>query len=422
VRNHHLVPARSGARIAATALAVLAVALGVAACGGDDDGETAAETTTTTSTSEGGKERVIVEASGGAFDPQAIFESAAPGVVTVTSIFDGEDLGGLFGGGGGGQAAGQGTGFVVSDDGEVITNAHVVTDAQATGQSADLNPAKEVFVQFPDRNNVPAEIVGFDPFADVALLKVDPGGLDLQPLDFGDSEAVEVGDPVAAIGSPFGQRNSLSVGIVSADERTIESLTQFQIDGAIQTDASINPGNSGGPLLDQEGRVVGVNQQINTRSGGNEGVGFAVPSNLVQKSLEGLREDGEPDYAYIGVSAQPLYPQLADELGIDAETGSLLVEVVPGSPAADAGLEGSDDRIRFQGQRIDVGGDVVVAIDGERLVEESDLPRLISEKEPGDTITLDVVHSDGEEETVEVELTERPDAVETAVEEPPDDG
>jgi S1-C subfamily serine protease len=397
-------PRRAGA-----ALAVLLAALGIAACGSDDGGETVASTTTTTTTEEDGRERVIVESSGGDFDPQAIFDSTAPGVVTVTSIFDGEDLGGLFGGEGGGQAAGQGTGFVVSDEGEVITNAHVVTDAQATGQSEDLNPAKEVYVQFPDRNNVPAEIVGFDPFADVALLKVDPEGLDLQPLEFGDSEAVEVGDPVAAIGSPFGQRNSLSVGIVSADERTIESLTEFQIDGAIQTDASINPGNSGGPLLDADGRVIGVNQQINTRSGGNEGVGFAVPSNLVQTSVDGIREDGKPDYAYIGVSAQPLYPQLAEELGIDAETGSLLAEVVPGSPADDAGLEGADDRIRFQGQRIDTGGDVIVAIDGEKLVEESDLPRLISSKQPGDTITLDVVHSDGEEEQIDVELEPRPD-------------
>ena len=407
-------PARPGARIVLTALAAFAAALLVAACGSDDDGDTGASTTTTsTTTSEGGREEVIVQSSNGAFDPQAIFDETAPGVVTVTSIFDGDDLGGLFGGeGGGGQAAGQGTGFVVSDDGEVITNAHVVTDAQAAGQPQDLNPAKDVYVQFPDRNNVPAEILGFDPFADVALLKVDPEGLDLQPLEFGDSDAMVVGEPVAAIGSPFGQRNSLSVGIVSADERSIESLTEFQIDGAIQTDASINPGNSGGPLLNSDGEVVGINQQINTRSGGNEGVGFAVPSKLVQQSLEGLREDGEPDYAYIGVSAQPLYPQLAEELGIPAETGSLLAEVVPGSPAADAGLEGGNDRIRFQGQRIDVGGDVIVAIEGERLVDESDLPRLIAVKRPGDEITLDVVHSNGDEEEITVELEERPEAIE----------
>jgi S1-C subfamily serine protease len=393
--------------IALSAIAVLAGAFGLAACGSGDEG---GSTTTTVESDTGGRERVIVDSSGGAFDPQAIFEDTAPGVVTVTSIFDSEDVGGLFGGGGG-QAAGQGTGFVVSEDGEVITNAHVVTDAQAAGQPQDLHEAKEVYVQFPDRNNVPAEVLGFDPFADVALLKVDPEGLDLEPLEFGDSDAVEVGEPVAAIGSPFGQRNSLSVGIVSADERSIESLTEFQIDGAIQTDASINPGNSGGPLLNADGQVVGINQQINTRSGGNEGVGFAVPAKLVQQSLDGLRDDGEPDYAYIGVSAQPLYPQLAEELGIDADTGSLLAEVVPGSPADDAGLEGGNDRIRFQGQRIDVGGDVIVAIDGEKLVEEADLPRIISSKRPGDEIALDVVHSDGDTEEIDVTLEERPDAV-----------
>jgi S1-C subfamily serine protease len=239
------------ARLGALLVVIAIAALAAAGCGSDDEGAT---TTTMIESGEGSRERVIVESSGGAFDPQTIYESAAPGVVTVTSLFDADDVEGLFGSGG--QAAGQGTGFVVSDEGEVLTNAHVVTDAEAAGPNGDLNPAKEVYVQFPDRNNVPAEIVGFDPFADVALLKVDPAGLDLQPLEFGDSEAVEVGDPVAAIGSPFGQRNSLSVGIVSADRRTIESLTEFQIDGAIQTDASINPGNSGGPLLDENGKVI----------------------------------------------------------------------------------------------------------------------------------------------------------------------
>jgi S1-C subfamily serine protease len=409
VRYRHPLAARSGARLALTALVALAAAIGLGACGSSNSGGSDTTTTVESGTG-GGRDRVIVESSGGAFDPQTIFDEAAPGVVTVTSIFSGEDLGGIFGGGGGGQAAGQGTGFVLNDDGEVVTNAHVVTDAQTTGQSGDLHPAKEVYVQFPDRNNVPAEILGFDPFADVALLKVDPEGLDLRPLQFDDSDAVEVGDPVAAIGSPFGQRNSLSVGIVSADERTIESLTEFRIDGAIQTDASINPGNSGGPLLDSDGKVIGINQQINTRSGGNEGVGFAVPSNLVQTSIDGLREDGHPDYAYIGVSAQPLYPQLADELGLDTDAGSLLAEVVPGSPAADAGLEGADDKIRFQGQRVDVGGDVITAIDGEDVVEEADLPRMISEREPGDEITLDVLHPDGDREQVDVTLETRPDA------------
>ena len=402
--NHRAAFARRGAR-PALAVAAVAGALALASCGGDD-GEG-----TTTVTSADGAERVIVESNGSGFSAREVYEDAAPGVVTVTSIFGGQSAAGLFGGGNG-PAAGQGTGFVVSDDGEIITNAHVVTDAPTTGgPSGDLNEAKDVYVQFPDRNNVPADVIGFDPFADVALLEVDPEGLDLKPLELGDSDVVTVGEPVAAIGSPFGQRQSLSTGIVSATDRSIESLTEFQIDGAIQTDASINPGNSGGPLLDANGKVIGINQQINTRSGGNEGVGFAVPSNLVTRSLEGLRSDGEPDYAYIGVSAQPLYPQLAEELGIDSDTGSLLAEVVPGSPAADAGLEGGDDRMRFQGQPIRVGGDVITAVDGEKVVEESDLPRLIAQHAPGDKITIDVVHSDGETEQIEIELEPRPDTV-----------
>jgi S1-C subfamily serine protease len=404
------IPAPAGGRTRgprrwAAWLAALALAAALGACG-DGEGST---TTTVSENGEPSKERVIVEAEQGAFDPHEIYDGASPGVVTVTSLFRGQDLGGLFGGNG--QAAGQGTGFVVSDDGEIATNAHVVTDAQASGPSADLDEAKEVYVQFPDHNNVPAEVVGFDPFADVALLKVDPDGLDLNPLELGDSDAVEVGDPVAAIGSPFGQAQSLSIGVVSATDRSIESLTEFQIDEAIQTDASINPGNSGGPLLAADGTVIGINQQINTRSGGNEGVGFAVPSNLVANSLDELREDGDADYPYIGVSAQPMYPQLAEKLGIDSDSGSLIARVVPGSPADEAGLVGGSDEIRFQGQQIRTGGDVIVAVDGQELVAESDLPVLIAEHDPGEEITLDVIHADGEREEIVVELEERPDAL-----------
>ena len=237
-------------------------ALGLAACGDDDEG-----TTTTVSTDEGGRERVIVEATNGAFNPQAVYERAAPGVVTVSSVFGGGE--GILGGGG----AGQGSGFVVNDEGEIVTNAHVVTDAQAGGGGGDLNEADEVYVEFADRDQVPADVVGFDPFADVALLEIDPEGLDLVPLELGSSDEIAVGQPVAAIGSPFGEEQSLSVGVISATDRSIESLTDFTIDGAIQTDASINPGNSGGPLLDAEGRVLGINQQIRTASGADEGSG-----------------------------------------------------------------------------------------------------------------------------------------------------
>ena len=153
---------------------------------------------------------------------------------------------------------------------------------------------------------------------------------------------------MAAIGSPFGEQQSLSVGVVSATDRSVESLTQFQIEGAIQTDASINPGNSGGPLLDAGARVVGINQQIETNSGANDGVGFAVPISAVKRSIAQLEHDGEAEYAYIGVSTQALYPQLAGKLGLDTDYGGLLAEVVPGGPADEAGLRGGDGKIRFQ--------------------------------------------------------------------------
>ena len=249
-----------------------------------------------------------------------------------------------------------------------------------------------------------------DPFADVALLRVDPDGLDLNPLKLGSLDDVGVGEVVAAIGSPFGREQSLSIGVVSATDRSIESLTDFQIDGAIQTDASINPGNSGGPLLDAEGEVIGINQQINTTSGGNEGVGFAVPIDLAGRSLDELQDDGEVSYAYLGVETQSVYPQLAERLDLDVDTGSLIVDVQPDSPAQEAGLRGGDDPIRFQGLEVDAGGDVVVAVDGEDLLGEADLPRIISLLDPGDEVTVEIIR-DGEHQEVDLTLGERPDSL-----------
>jgi 2-alkenal reductase len=359
------------AQAAVAAVGVVA-ALGLGACGDDDEG-----TTTTVSSDEGGRERVIVEATNGAFNPQAVYERAAPGVVTVSSVFGGGE--GILGGGG----AGQGSGFVVNDDGEIVTNAHVVTDAQAGGGGGDLNEADEVYVEFADRNQVPADVVGFDPFADVALLEIDPDGLDLVRLELGSSDEIAVGQPVAAIGSPFGEEQSLSVGVISATDRSIESLTDFTIDGAIQTDASINPGNSGGPLLDAEGRVLGINQQIRTAS-------------------------GQADYAFLGVTTQALYPQLADRLGIDTPTGALVAEVVPDGPADQAGIEAGDEEQRFQGVPVTVGGDVIVSVDGQDVVAEADLAEAIAEHSPGDTVVVEVLR-DGSSEEIEVELGERPE-------------
>ena len=392
---------REGRALLGALLAVVAIGLG--ACGGDSgDGTTI---TTGAGSSSTHQRTVVVESHGDGFDPAAVYQAVAPGVVTIRSIFSGGGTSLL---GGGGSAA-QGSGFVISENGEIATNAHVVTDATGGGVSS-LDEAKEVYVQFPDRNQVAAHIVGFDPQSDVALLEVDPDGLDLQPLELGTSEDVTVGQPVAAIGSPFGEDRSLSVGVVSATDRSIESLTRFRIEGAIQTDASINPGNSGGPLLDADGRVIGINQQINTTSGGNEGVGFAVPISLAARALDQLRDHGSVEYAYIGVTTQALYPQLADRLGLSTDTGALISKVYAGGPADDAGLQGSDQEIRFQGQRIDAGGDVIVAVNGHRIVAENDLPELISRLSPGDTATLQIIR-DGDTRNVDVKLGERPDSV-----------
>jgi S1-C subfamily serine protease len=384
-------------------LATLIAALTLAACGGSDT--TTTVTAVDTGDDSGGSNPVVIKAEEGAFDPQTVYANAAPGVVTIREVI-GSTGPSIFGGGGG---QGQGSGFVISEGGEIATNAHVVTDAAEAGASGPIHEAKEVYVQFSDRNQVQGEIVGFDPFADVALVRVDPDGLDLHPLELGSIDDVQVGEPVAAIGSPFGQDQSLSVGVISATDRTIQGLSRFPIEGALQTDAAINPGNSGGPLLDAEGRVIGIDQQINTNSGGNEGVGFAVPIDVVKRSLDQLRANGEVTYAYIGVTTQDLYPQLADRLGLDVESGALISRVIPDGPADDAGIQGGDETIDFQGRSVRAGGDVVTAVNDQEITSSQDLPRIISLLDPGEKVTVDVIR-DGESQQVDVTLGERPGA------------
>jgi S1-C subfamily serine protease len=338
---------------------------------------------------------VAIETGAPGFDAAKIYEEAAPGTVTIRSVF-------------GGSAGGaEGSGFVLDEEGEIVTNAHVVTDES----SGTRKPAEEVFVEFSNRNVLEAEIVGFDPFADVALLKVEPEGFPLHPLQLGNDRTLKVGEPVAAIGSPFGEQRSLSVGVVSATDRQVKSLTQFMIEGAIQTDASINPGNSGGPLLEAEAKVVGINQQIETSSGANDGVGFAVPISAIENSVEQLREKGTAEYAYLGVSTEPLYPQLSKKLGLDTEFGQLVATVVPGGPGAAAGLKGATGDVRFQAAEYETGGDVIVEVEGHELVEQDALIRLVDEREPGEKMKLTILR-DGKREDVTVTLGKRPDEVE----------
>jgi S1-C subfamily serine protease len=335
----------------------------------------------------------VVEGIGrkGGFDATGIYRRLSPGVVTV--IADQGKPGG---------SGGLGSGFVLDGQGYVATNAHVIRDD-------NLKRATSVYVDFADGNRVPAKVVGDDLNADVALLKIDPAGLTLTPLQLGSSSNLVVGAPVAAIGSPFGQDQSLSVGVISATGRDIDSLTQFKIGNAIQTDAAINHGNSGGPLLDSRGRVIGINSQIESTGGGGEGVGFAVPADSVRRSIAQLREQGHVDYAYLGVSTLDLYPQLSQRLGIPADHGALVATVESGGPADDAGLKAGTDKITFEGQDgIPSGGDAIVAIDGKPVHDSADLTNIVAQKNPGEKVVLEVY--DGRaRRNVTVTLAKRPD-------------
>jgi 2-alkenal reductase len=374
----------------------VAVALVAAGCGGDssDGGAPAPRKVETTRVK-------VVEGlgKGRGFDPEGIYRRLGPGVVTITSLFDGGPS--LLGGGGEG---GQGSGFVIDSDGYIATNAHVVT----SGRAPRTRKAKQVYVDFSDGNRVSARIVGADPFADVALVKVDPKGLSLTPLKLGSTRNTKVGEPVAAIGSPFGENQSLSVGVVSALDRAIESLTAFQIGDAIQTDAAINPGNSGGPLLDANGVVLGINAQIKTESGGGEGVGFAIPVDTVRRSVRELRKSGKVPYGFLGVTTQPLYPQLADRLEVPVDSGAVVLRVEDGSPAEKAGLSAGDKKISFQGaDDIPKDGDVIASVDGHRLTRHADLSDVVSLRDPGDKVDLEVYRGE-DKRTVTVTLGPRP--------------
>ena len=350
-----------------------------------------------TRTVEHTKVEVVNSANGGDFNAAAIYRHVSNGVVTVVSLFGNAGASGL------GGEGGQGTGFVLDGKGFIATNAHVVS----TGRGSNIRQAREVYVQFADGNEVPADIVGFDANSDVGLIRVKADKLHLVPLELGHSASVQVGEPVAAIGSPFGEEQSLSVGVVSATNRTIEALTDFQIGDAIQTDAAINRGNSGGPLLDARGHVIGINSQIRSSGGGNEGVGFAVPIDTVRRSLAKLRATGKASYGFLGVSSQALYPQLAEHLKLPVTEGALVDDVVKGGPADKAGIKGGGKEARFQATLLKPGGDLITKVNGRQITREHDLSELISAFKPGDTVTLEVYRGSARRE-VQVKLGNRP--------------
>ena len=276
------------------------------------------------------------------------------------------------GGDGGGAQQAQGSGFVYDEQGHVITNQHVVDGAES------------VKVTFWNGKTYDATVVGSDPSTDIAVIDVDAPASVLEPLELANSSQLEVGDGVIAIGSPFGLEQTVTTGIVSALHRQISSPNNFAIDDAIQTDAAINHGNSGGPLLDLSGEVIGVNSQIESESGGNDGVGFAVPSNTVKRIADGLIADGSVEHAYLGVATED----------VAGSTGAGIADVRAGTPAASAGLE---------------SGDIVTKVDDESVTSADELRQLIDAKSPGDKVEL-TFQRDGETKTLEVTLGTRPSA------------
>jgi S1-C subfamily serine protease len=351
---------------------VLAAAVLLAGCGGDST-HTVTQTVPAAATPAASS------------DAGQVYARDAPGVVTVVST------------------AGLGSGFVLSEKGEIATNAHVVTE----GTGAAIRRASSVFVVFPDGNQVSAEILGTDPFSDIALLRVDPDGLKLRPLPLGGAGDVKVGAPVFAIGSPFGEEQSLSAGIVSATHRSIQSLTGFAITGVIQTDAAINHGNSGGPLLDAAGRVLGINSQIRTTSGDGTGVGFAVPADTVRRSLDQLRAKGHADYAFIGVSSGPIYPQLAERFKLPVEKGMWVQQVTPGGPADKAGVRADGPTVAFQGRPWRSGGDIIVRLGKTTVTDDDDIAQALLRLKPGQRVDLEIVR-DGKHRVLGLTLGERP--------------
>jgi S1-C subfamily serine protease len=320
-----------------------------------------------------------------------IFDAANAGVVELTVTAQGSSNPNPFGPSSG-SAQAQGSGFVLDSAGHVVTNQHVVDGASS------------ISVRFSDGTTRTATVVGTDPSTDLAVLKVDAPASSLHPLTLGDSGAVRVGDPVVAIGSPEGLENSLTTGVVSALHRQITAPNNFTIDDAIQTDAAINHGNSGGVLLDAFGNVIGVTSQIQSQGGGNEGIGFAVPSNTVKSIATQLISSGKVEHSYLGVAIASIPSAAASRLGA---SGAAITQVRAGSPAATAGLKASTGTTAVGGQDYPTGGDVITKVDGKTVASAADLQQLIDAKSPGTHVTLTVVQS-GKTRTVDVTLGTRP--------------
>jgi len=315
-----------------------------------------------------------------------IFEKSEAGVVRVNVQRVGEEV----------TPTGVGSGFVFDKKGHVITNAHVVDDAT------------KIVITFLDGRSYNAEIVGIDTFTDIAVIKVNADLSLLHPLPLGDSSNLQVGEPIAAIGNPFGLSGSMTSGIVSQLGRLLPSGAGYSIPDVIQTDAAINPGNSGGPLLNMRGEIVGINTAIQSATGEFTGVGFAIPSQTVAKIVPNLIKNGEYKHPWIGISGRDIDPDLAKILELNDSLGFLIVTVIPDSPASIAGLHGSENIVEKEGVQYTIGGDIILSVDGLEVREISDiLIHLQRAKSVGDEMILEILR-DGRTTNFTIVLGERP--------------
>jgi S1-C subfamily serine protease len=297
---------------------------------------------------------------------------------------------------GGGIATG--SGFVIDNEGHILTNNHVIEGAEKV--TVKLGESEKTHT---------AEVVGADPGTDIALLKVDAPAKELHPLTLGHSSEVEVGDPVVAIGNPFGLDRTVTSGIVSALQRQIQAPNGFSINHVIQTDAAINPGNSGGPLIDAGGAVIGINSQIATGGGGdgNVGIGFAIPIDTIRAEINQLETKGEVEHAFLGISGGTITPELAKALNLPVEQGVIVQQVVKDGPADKAGLEAGDTSATINGQEVRLGGDIITEANGKKVKSMEELVEQIQDSKPGDKLELKFLRG-GDEKTADVTLGTQP--------------
>ncbi|NWG02574.1 MAG: trypsin-like peptidase domain-containing protein [Syntrophaceae bacterium] len=320
----------------------------------------------------------------------AVYEKVADGVVNVISTAVQLDF--FFNAF---PTQGSGSGSIIDTKGHILTNYHVVANAQ------------KLEVTLADGSKWPAKLIGSDPDNDLAVIRIDAPKEKLKVIPMGDSKSLKIGQKVLAIGNPFGLQRTLTTGIISSLGRTIRSEAGTLIEDVIQTDAAINPGNSGGPLLNSEGEIVGINSAIISPTGGNVGIGFAIPVNTAKRVIPELISKGYVTYPYIGATIQSLIPEMAKYLKLKIERGAMISEVVKGGPADKAGLKGGDQRVQVGNMIVLVGGDIIVKADQKEIKTNDELIQYIREKKPGESILLKVYRK-GNYLEVKVTLGERP--------------